>query len=57
MYNNSDQYFKDCDPMWNEEQTCLVEEFFRKEAEKPHSQRSNSCMISCSCPKCNPTTL
>jgi hypothetical protein len=32
--------------------TCLIEAFFKAEALKPAHMRSNSCMISCSCPKC-----
>jgi hypothetical protein len=33
---------------------CLVEEFFRKEAEKPAEFRQKFCMISCNCWKCLP---
>jgi hypothetical protein len=33
---------------------CLVEEFFRKEAEKPVELRQKFCMISCDCWKCLP---
>ena len=37
-----------------EERPCLIEAYFRKEAEKPAQQRVNYCYISCSCKKCNP---
>lgn len=31
---------------------CAIEEFFRREQEKPWWLRSNACMLVCNCPKC-----
>lgn len=38
----------------SKEHPCLVEAFFRKEAEKPIELRQKFCMISCNCYKCLP---
>ena len=35
------------------DQICLIEEFFRREAQKPAWKRQHSCMISCPCSRCN----
>lgn len=42
---------------YSEYQRCLVEEFFKKEEQKPSYLRAKSCMISCPCRKCSPGTL
>lgn len=38
----------------NNERPCLIDAFFRREAEKPYHLRKNYCHISCPCSKCNP---
>lgn len=35
---------------------CLIEQFFREQANRPANQRSSSCLISCPCRRCNPYT-
>jgi hypothetical protein len=40
-----------------EDKPCLIDAFFRREAEKPEHLRETSCMISCTCRKCNPARL
>lgn len=56
-YNSEDS---DLEPFWPAhgtelpKQPCMIEEFFRREQEKPANQRARSCMISCPCPKCRP---
>lgn len=39
------------------EELCLLRKFFAEEAKKPIERRSNFCMISCRCSRCNPGTL
>jgi hypothetical protein len=39
------------------EQPCLIDTFFRNEAQKPMSIRKNYCHISCPCSKCNPSFM
>lgn len=41
----------------HEEQICLIDAFFNREAEKPEHLRKNYCHISCPCRKCKPATL
>lgn len=41
----------------NEQERCLVQEFFAKEAKKPPHRRTNVCMISCPCYRCRPGRL
>lgn len=36
---------------------CLVKAFFEHQKTLPIDQRSNICMISCPCKKCNPGYL
>lgn len=40
-----------CKIGYDNEQPCLIEEFFKKEQEKPAHLRSNSCLIACPCPR------
>lgn len=39
------------------EELCLIRKFFQEEMKKPAMRRSNACMISCRCSRCNPGTL
>lgn len=40
-----------------DEQPCLVRAFFERESQKSPHRRSNHCMISCKCKRCNPYWL
>lgn len=40
-----------------QDQICLIDAFFSREAEKPEHLRKNYCHISCPCRKCKPATL
>lgn len=52
-YSNGDG----TDLIQNCHEICLIAEFFKNEQKKPAHLRSNSCMISCPCRRCNPTSM
>lgn len=45
------------DEVWDQDERCLISEFFAEEARKPIRERKNYCMISCPCGRCNPARL
>ena len=50
-------HLREANRKYCDEEGCLIDAFFRREAEKPAGNRATSCMISCPCRKCNPGTL
>jgi|APSaa5957512622_1039677.scaffolds.fasta_scaffold146192_2 hypothetical protein len=42
---------------WDKCEKCLIEAFVTEQAKRHPNLRSNACLISCPCRRCNPATM